>query len=100
LQDADLRPINVRRLLALVRRLVMREGVRHVFEPNDPVFRRGVERSLSATMQAIYQLGAFAGATAEQAYQVNAGSPPNTPQSIDEGRLIVEIKLAPSRPLA
>ena len=26
-------------------------------------------------------------------------SPPNTPQSIDQGRLIVELKLAASRPL-
>jgi phage tail sheath protein FI len=31
---------------------------------------------------------------------VNTGSPPNTPESMDQGRLIVELKVAPSRPLA
>ena len=30
----------------------------------------------------------------------DVGSPPNTPQSVDAGRLIVELQVAPSRPLA
>jgi phage tail sheath protein FI len=48
----------------------------------------------------MFELGAFAGATAPDAYRVNTGSPPNTPQSIDAGRLVVELQVAPSRPLA
>jgi hypothetical protein len=98
-QDPDLRPINVRRLLALVRRLALLEGAQYAFEPNDPTFRRGVERGFTDVMQLLYRLGAFAGATAEEAFRVNVASPPNTPQSLDQGRLIVELKLAASRPL-
>jgi hypothetical protein len=99
-RDADVRPINVRRLLALVRRLVLRDGAEYVFEPNDPVFRRDIERGFGDVMQTLYMLGAFAGRSPEQAYRVGVGDPPNTPMSIDRGRLIVELKLAPSRPLA
>jgi hypothetical protein len=99
-RDEDVRPINVRRLLALLRRLVLHEGSHYVFEPNDPTFRRGVERGLGDVMQLLYTLGAFVGRTPEQAYRVNVADPPNTPQSIDQGRLVVELKIAPSRPLA
>jgi hypothetical protein len=99
-RDEQVRPINVRRLLALLRRLVLREGSQYVFESNDPVFRRGVERGLGDLMQLLYTLGAFAGATPEQAYRVNVGDPPNTRHGIDQGRLVVELKIAPSRPLA
>jgi hypothetical protein len=98
--DDDLRPINVRRLLSLVRRLVLREGARYVFEPNDPTFRRGVERGFREVLQLLYSLGGLVGPTPDQAYRVNVGSPPNTPASLDAGRLIVELQLAPSRPLA
>jgi hypothetical protein len=98
--DEEVRQICVRRLLALVRRLVLLEGVEYVFEPNDPVFRRAIERGFREILQTLYQLGAFTGRTPEQAYRVNVGDPPNTPASVDQGRLIVELKLAPSRPLA
>jgi phage tail sheath protein FI len=83
-----------------VRRLALREGVQYVVEPNDPVFRRDIERGFGEVMQLLYMLGAFTGRTPEQAYRVNVGDPPNTARSIDQGRLIVELKLAPSRPLA
>jgi len=98
--DEDVRPINVRRLLALLRRLVLHEGSHYVFEPNDPAFRRGVERGLGDVMRLLYRLGAFVGRTPEQAYRVNVSDPPNTRQSVDQGRLVVELKIAPSRPLA
>jgi hypothetical protein len=98
--DSDVRPINVRRLLSLLRRVALLEGSRYVFEPNDPVFRRGVERGFGEVMQLLYRLGAFTGATPEQAYRVGVGEPPNTAQSIAAGRLIVELRVAPSRPLA
>jgi hypothetical protein len=98
--DDDLRPITVRRLLSLVRRLALREGAQYVFEPNDPVFRRDIERGFGEVLQLLHMLGAFAGRTPEQGYRVNVGDPPNTARSVDQGRLIVELKLAPSRPLA
>ena len=38
--DAEIRPVNVRRLLSLLRRLALLRGVDYVFEPNDDTFRR------------------------------------------------------------
>jgi hypothetical protein len=98
--DPDLRPVNVRRLIALLRRLALLRGVDYVFEPNDAVFRRSVQRGFEATLTRLFVLGAFAGATADDAFRVEIGSPPNTRVTLDAGQLIVELKVAPSRPLA
>jgi len=98
--DADVRPIGVRRLLSLLRRVALLEGAGYVFEPNDAMLRRAVQRGFEAMLGRLYGLGAFTGATEDEAFRVVAGSPPNTPQSVDAGRLIVELKVAPSHPLA
>lgn len=92
--DDDLRPVNVRRLIALVRRLALLRGVDYVFEPNSDLFRRRVQRGFEATLNELYLLGAFAGATPTDAYRVNIDA-----SQQDEGRLVVELKFAPSRPL-
>ena len=97
--DEDLRPINVRRLLMLLRRLALRLGATYVFEPNDAVFRRSVQRGFEALLDVMFMRGAFAGATAAASYQVVTDSTLNTPQAIDQGRFIVELRVAPSRPL-
>jgi hypothetical protein len=97
--DESVRPINVRRLMSLLRRLALREGARYVFEPNDDGFRRLVERGFETLLEDLYTLGAFAGATPEAAFQVNTAGAVNTPRDRDAGRFIVELKVAPSRPL-
>ena len=98
--DPTLEPINVRRLLSLLRRLVLREGPAYVFEPNDASFRRLVERGFDAVLDDLFQRGAFAGATPATSFQVNTAGGLNTPQDNDAGRFIVELKVAPSLPLA
>jgi hypothetical protein len=97
--DDTVRPINVRRLMSLLRRLVLREGANYVFEPNDASFRRLVQRSFEAVLDNLYLRGAFSGATPDVAYQVNAGPVLNTSQSVDSGRLIVELKVVPAQAL-
>jgi phage tail sheath protein FI len=97
--DEELRPITVRRLLILLRRLALRRGARYVFEPNDAAFRRLVQRGFEATLDDLFVRGAFAGDTPESAYQVDTGPGLNTRQSVDAGRFIVELRVAPSRPL-
>ena len=98
--DPDVRPIGVRRLLQTLRRAALLHGARYAFEPSSDVFRRTVQRGFEQLLARAFALGAFAGATASDAYRVNAGSPPNTQASLDAGRLIVELQVAPSRPLA
>jgi len=97
--DEDLRLINVRRLLILLRRLALRHGATYVFEPNSAAFRRLVVRGFEAVLDRMFLRGAFAGRTAAAAYQVVAGESLNTRQSVEEGRFIVELRVAPSRPL-
>jgi hypothetical protein len=95
--DPDLRPIPVRRLLALLRRTALQYGYAHVFEPNNDLSRRTARRSFQSILSFMFSAGAFAGSTAAQAFEV---STPLTPDDLDQGRLIVELKVAPSRPLA
>ena len=98
--DEDLRPISVRRLMQLLRRVALRLGAGYVFEPHDAVFRRAVQRGFEALLADLYQRGALAGETAAQAFQVVTGESLNTRVSTDAGRFIVELRVAPSRPMA
>lgn len=96
---ADVRPINVRRLLILLRRVATRLGATYVFEPNDATLRRMVQRGFEQLLGDLFGRGAFAGRTAAQAFQVVTDSSINTRNSMDQGRFIVELRVAPSRPL-
>jgi hypothetical protein len=95
--NADVRPIGVRRLLQTVRRLALRHGDIMAFELNDDVARRVVQRSFRALLGRMFELGAFAGATTSEAFRVDT---PVTPGDVDHGRLVVELRVAPARPLA
>jgi hypothetical protein len=97
--DEDLRPINVRRLMILLRRLALREGPAYAFEPNDDSLRRLVQHRFEEFMNLLFARGAFAGATASEAFEVNTGDDVNSAQTIDQGQLIVELKVAPALPL-
>jgi hypothetical protein len=97
--DPDLREINVRRLLMLLRRLAYRVGVRYVFEPNNDAFRRTVQRNFQAVMESLYENGAFRGKTPSESFQINTGQSVNPPQSVEVGRFFIELKVAPSLPM-
>jgi hypothetical protein len=96
-RDADLTAIHVRRLLVLLRRIALRVGPGYVFEPNGAVFQRLVQRGFEAALDDLFARGAFAGAERAGAYQLAVDANPNV---ADQGRFVVEIKVAPSRPLS
>jgi len=73
--DVELRPINVRRLMILLRRLALRRGTTYVFEPNGPTLRRAVQRSFNELLTDLFRRGAFAGATPEQSFRVVTDTP-------------------------
>jgi hypothetical protein len=97
--DIDLRPINVRRLLILLRRLALRRGASYVFEPNGPLLRRAVQRSFTELLDQLFRRGAFAGSIPAQSFRVVTDDTINTPRDADAGRLIVELRVAPSVPM-
>ena len=98
--DDDVRPINVRRLLMLLRRLAVRLGATYVFEPHSTAFRRAVQRGFEALLEELFARGAFAGTTTATSFQVITDDTLNTPASVDEGRFIMELRVAPSLPLS
>jgi hypothetical protein len=97
--EEDLRQINVRRLLILLRRQALRLGTTYVFEPHSPAFRRMVERGFTSMLDEMFERGAFAGNTPRTAYRVVTDESLNTTQSMDQGRFLVELRVAPSLPL-
>jgi hypothetical protein len=97
--DEELRPINVRRLLILLRRVALRVGADYVFEPNDPPFRRAVQRGFEGTMEYLFDRGAFAGGTHAESFRVVVDDTVNLPARLEQGQFVVELRVAPSRPL-
>ena len=98
-REIELRPINVRRLLTLLRRLALRRGNSYVFEPSGPVLRRAVQRGFELLLTDLFRRGAFAGAVAEQSFRVVTDDTVNTPRDADAGRFVVELRVAPSVPM-
>jgi len=97
--EIELRPINVRRLLTLLRRLALRRGISYVFEPNGPSLRRAVQRGFELLLMDMFRRGAFAGATPEQSFRVVADDTINKARDADGGRFLVELRVAPSVPM-
>ncbi len=96
----ELRPIGVRRLLILLRRLVLREAPRFVFAANETALRERVVFQLEGLLERLYRRGAFAGGSPPAAYRVRADASVNPPERVEHGELVVELDVAPSRPLA
>jgi hypothetical protein len=97
--DVDYRPIGVRRLLSLLRRMALRLGATYVFEPHDEAFRRLVRRGFEGMLGRMFARGAFAGASPAESFRVITDSTLNTNRMADLGRFVVELKVAPSLPL-
>jgi phage tail sheath protein FI len=96
--DTDWRYINVRRLFNMVETAIMQGTQWAVFEPNDLKLWEGVKRTLNAFLRGLWRDGALFGATAEQAFFVKCDAETNPPDSIDEGKLVVEVGIAPVKP--
>jgi uncharacterized protein len=96
--DTDWRYINVRRLFNMIEATIL-EGTQYaVFEPNDQTLWEGVKRTLNGFLRGLWSAGALFGATADQAFYVKCDAETNPPQSIDEGKLVVEVGIAPVKP--
>jgi phage tail sheath protein FI len=90
--------INVRRLFNMVETSIMEGTQWTVFEPNDKALWERVKRTISAFLLGLWREGALFGATPEAAYFVKCDEETNPPDSIDLGRLIVEVGIAPVKP--
>jgi hypothetical protein len=91
--------ISVRRLLILVRKAAIQLGMDFVFESNHEIFREGVRVVLEDLLRFLYERDAFAGRTEEQSFRVTTDQSVNPPQSVEQGRFIAVIQVAPSQPM-
>ena len=97
--EGGLERVHVRRLLILLRRLALREGQRWVFEPHGRALRRRVRSLFERLLAQLFHRGAFAGASASEAFRVVVDDTVNPPSSVDRGRLVVELRVAPAAAL-
>lgn len=91
--------LSVRRLLILLRKAALQLGMDFVFMPNHELFRQGVRVVLEDFLRFLFQRGAFAGRSEAESFRVITDDSVNPPQSVDQGRLVVVIQVAPSQPL-
>lgn len=96
--DTDWQYINVRRLFNMIETTILNGTQWVVFEPNDMKLWQGVKRTLNAFLRGLWRDGALFGATADQAFFVKCDSETNPPDSIDQGKLVVEVGIAPVKP--
>ncbi len=90
--------LNVRRLFNMVESTIMDGTQWVVFEPNDLSLWERVKRTLNAYLRTLWREGALFGATPGEAFYVKCDAENNPPESIDLGRLIVEVGMAPVKP--
>ncbi len=96
--DSDWKYINVRRLFIFIEESI-EEGTQWVvFEPNDTPTWARVRRSVSNFLTNVWRDGALQGTTPEEAFFVKCDRTTMTQTDIDNGKLIMEIGIAPVKP--
>jgi phage tail sheath protein FI len=96
--DAEWRYVNVRRLFNFIEESILNGTQWVVFEPNDMDLWERVKRTVGAFLLGLWRQGALFGATPEQAFYVKCDGETNPPESVDEGKLVVEVGVAPVKP--
>jgi phage tail sheath protein FI len=95
----DWRYINVRRLANMIQESSKKACMNFVFEPNVKQTWVNVKGMIENYLTTLWSDGALAGAKPEDAFFVSVGlNETMSAQDINEGRLIVKIGYAPSRP--
>lgn len=98
-RDPQWRQLSVRRLITMIIRALQQQMQWAVFEPNNSALRFDVRLALESYLRQLFRLGAFRGATDEEAYFVRCDETNNPPYIADAGRLIAEVGVAPAEPL-
>jgi hypothetical protein len=97
-ESSQMRYVPVRRLTTMIEESIL-EGTRGVvFEPNDERLWKNLIGSVSGFLKTLWRDGALKGATQDQAFFVKCDAENNPPESIDAGRLVVDIGIAPVKP--
>jgi phage tail sheath protein FI len=96
--DPEWKYINVRRLFLFLEESIEKGTQWVVFEPNDPSLWKSIVRNIRAFLRIQWLEGKLVGNTEEEAFYVKCDEETNPQESIDLGRVITEIGVAPSKP--
>lgn len=96
--DPNVRFINVRRLLCMIRAALELTTRWVVFEPNNPHTRASLSATIMRFLNQLWTQGALVGTSAASAFQVVCDDSNNPPATQAIGQLFVDIALAPSVP--
>ncbi|TGD76183.1 hypothetical protein E4634_01140 [Mangrovimicrobium sediminis] len=96
--DPDWRYVNVRRLMIMLRRTLDIISQWVVFEPNHALTRNKFQVAISSYLSALWTRGALAGATQQAAFFVKCDEENNPAAQRDNGWLLAQIGVAPSKP--
>lgn len=96
--DPMWRYINVRRLLCMIEVAIYGSTQWTVFEPNDSLLRRELDRVIRSFLEALFRRGMLDGATSNDAYMVRCDDSINPPDEIDRGRVVCMIGVQPPLP--
>ncbi|WP_299458850.1 phage tail sheath C-terminal domain-containing protein [uncultured Microscilla sp.] len=95
----DWRYVNVRRTMLYIEESVKNAAKSYVFEPNDNGTWTLIRGMINSFLNDVWRAGGLAGATADQAYNVEVGlGNTMTPQDILDGFMRISVKVAVVRP--
>lgn len=90
--------VNVRRLFIFIEASIYNSTQWVVFEPNSPPLWERVRQTVTLFLRGQWREGALFGEKEEEAFSVNVGRETMTEDDILNGRLIIEVGIAPVRP--
>ncbi|ANW22557.1 phage tail sheath family protein [Streptomyces clavuligerus] len=96
--DAAWRYLNVRRYFNYLEESILVGTQWVVFEPNDQALWARIRRNISAFLVTEWRSGALFGQRPEDAFYVKCDEETNPPESVDLGRVVCEIGIAPVKP--
>ena len=96
--NSTFRYVNVRRLFIYVEESIKANTNWVVFEPNDITLWSRVRTTISTFLDNMWRSGMLAGSTPSEAFYVEIGTNTMSKDDIDNGRLICNIGIAPTRP--
>jgi phage tail sheath protein FI len=96
--DPAWRYLNIRRYFNYLEESILIGTQWVVFEPNDHALWARIRRNVSAFLVNEWRSGALFGQRPEDAYYVKCDEETNPPESVDLGRVICEIGIAPVKP--
>jgi phage tail sheath protein FI len=96
--DSSWRYISTTRLFMFVEKSIFNSTHWIVFEPNGPALWSRIKAQIQGFLLGLFNDGLFAGSTPAQAFFVVCDESNNDQASIDAGRVIIDIGIAPNRP--